>query len=48
MFGLNNISVLTAYLLSILSALLCVIYGIVNWNRETETGNNSEKGGKSK
>ncbi len=25
------------YILSILAAILCVVYGIVNWNKGTET-----------
>jgi len=33
MLGLDGISVFLAYVGSILSALLCVIYGIVNWNK---------------
>jgi hypothetical protein len=44
MLGLHNVSVLTAYLFSILSAILCVIYGIVNWNRD----NGESKEGKDK
>ena len=35
-FGLQDNWVFLAYLLSILSSLLCVIYGIVNWNKGDE------------
>jgi len=33
MFGLNGAGVAAAYVLTILSAALCVGYGIVNWNK---------------
>lgn len=36
MLGLGDISVFAAYILCILSALLCVVYGIVNWNKGGE------------
>ncbi len=32
MLGLSEPGVVLAYLLSIGSALLCVIYGAINWN----------------
>jgi hypothetical protein len=32
MLGITDVSVLLAYLLSIASAILCLVYGIVNWN----------------
>ena len=41
MLGLPDASIWLAYVLSVGSALLCVIYGIVNWNK----GNDSDKGG---
>ena len=44
MFGLNDASIILAYLCCAGGALLCVIYGIVNWNKNDE----SEKGGKGK
>ena len=44
MFGLTNASILIAYLLCFGGALLCIIYGIVNWNKDS--GDN--KGGKKK
>ena len=37
MFGIDDTFVWMAYLLCILSALLCVIYGALNWNRGEET-----------
>jgi heme A synthase len=44
MLGLHDASVLVAYVLSILSTILCVIYGIANWNKDKE----ETKGGKGK
>lgn len=32
MLGLQDISIATAYLLSIASVVGCVVYGVVNWN----------------
>ena len=34
--GIDDPWIWGVYLLSIFSALLCVIYGIVNWNKEGE------------
>jgi heme A synthase len=36
MLGLEDPWVAAAYLLSIASALLCLIFGLVNWNRGNE------------
>ena len=36
MFGIEAPSIWLAYLLCILSALLCVVYGLLNWNRGRE------------
>lgn len=33
MLGIEDKGVVAAYLLCIASAILCVIYGIINWNR---------------
>ena len=33
MLGLTDVGILLAYLLCILSAVLCVVYGIINWNK---------------
>ena len=33
LFGLNDVSIITVYLLCILSTLTCVVYGIFNWNK---------------
>jgi len=33
MLGLGDFSVFAAYVLCILSAILCVVYGAVNWNK---------------
>lgn len=34
MFGIPDPQIWLAYLLSIMSAALCVIYGILNWNSD--------------
>lgn len=34
MLGLTDASVWLAYVLSILSAAACVVYGLVNWNKD--------------
>jgi len=36
MFGLSDPWIWSTYLLCILSAGICVVYGIVNWNRGAE------------
>ena len=36
MLGLGDLSVFAAYILCILSAVLCIVYGVVNWNRGGE------------
>jgi hypothetical protein len=33
MLGFAGVSVLLAYIFSILAAVLCVIYGIIMWNK---------------
>ncbi len=40
MLGIPDASVWLAYVLSIGGAVLCIVYGIVNWNRD-----NGKKGG---
>lgn len=36
MLGIKDGWVLAAYVLSILSTLLCVVYGLINWNKGEE------------
>ena len=36
MLGLGDGWVVTAYLFSVGSAILCIVYGIVNWNKGQE------------
>lgn len=36
MFGLGDFSIVAVYLLCVLSTLLCIIYGILNWNKGGE------------
>ena len=36
MLGIDDPWIWGVYLLCILSALLCLIYGLINWNREGE------------
>lgn len=38
MFGLGDFSITAAYGGSILAALVCVVYGALNWNRSDEEG----------
>lgn len=37
MFGIHDFWIWSAYLLCILSTVLCVIYGALMWNRGAET-----------
>jgi len=37
MLGLGDLSIFLAYVLCIASALLCVVYGVINWNKGAET-----------
>ncbi len=34
MFGIEDPGIWLAYLLIIVSTLVCVVYGIVNWNKD--------------
>ncbi len=34
MFGLSDPWIIAAYVLTTLSVLLCVVYGIINWNKD--------------
>ncbi len=36
MLGIDDGWIAAAYLLCILSTLLCVVYGLINWNRGAE------------
>lgn len=36
MLGFQDAGVMLAYVGTILSALLCIVYGIINWNRPKE------------
>lgn len=36
MFGIPDFWVYSAFILCVLSTLLCVIYGALNWNKEAE------------
>ena len=36
MFGIDDPQVWLAYLLCVLSAVFCVAYGILNWDKEDE------------
>jgi heme A synthase len=42
MLGINGTGVAAAYILTILSAALCVWYGIVNWNKPEESEEKAE------
>jgi hypothetical protein len=36
MFGFGDVWVFLAYFLTILAAILCVVWGILNWNKPRE------------
>lgn len=36
LLGIQDVWVWLAYILSILSTVLCVIYGLINWNKGEE------------
>ena len=36
MLGIDDPQIWLAYLLSILSAIACIIYGVMNWNKGDE------------
>ncbi len=36
MFGIDSVGVGLAYGLSILSTVICVVYGIMNWNKGSD------------
>ncbi len=40
MFGIPDFGIWSAYLLCILSAAACVVYGLYNWNKGKETETN--------
>lgn len=40
MLGFESVGVLLAYAGSILAAILCIVYGAVNWNKSKETEKN--------
>ncbi len=40
MLGIKDPVIYLAYILTMLSAVACVIYGIINWNKGTETETN--------
>lgn len=43
MLGLGDFSIFLAYILCVASAVLCVVYGIVNWNKGNEPEADIEK-----
>ena len=43
MLGLTDGWVAAAYLLCLLSSLLCVIYGALNWNKGDETPTDEDR-----
>lgn len=36
MLGIKDPWIISAYLLTILSAVACVVYGVINWNKGAE------------
>lgn len=45
MLGLGDCWVLLAFSANIIVVLICVVYGIINWNRGGENSLTEEKGG---
>ena len=43
MLGIEDKYVALAYILCIASTLLCVVYGVINWNKGDKTDNGGEK-----
>ena len=43
MLGINDPWIVAAYLLCIASTVLCVVYGLINWNRGSEKENEQIK-----
>ena len=43
MLGFGDFSIFLVYVLCILSAVLCLVYGIVNWNKGKEPEEDIEK-----
>ncbi|MDD5016791.1 MAG: hypothetical protein PHO15_01675 [Eubacteriales bacterium] len=37
MLGLGDFSIFAVYVLCVLSAIACVVYGIFNWNKGADT-----------
>lgn len=44
MLGLGSLEIALAFWLSIGAAVLCVVYGIVNWNETGESGKGNHSG----
>ncbi|WP_419824071.1 symporter small accessory protein [Anoxybacterium hadale] len=43
MLGLSDPSILLAYLLSIGGAILCISYGVINWNKDGSSNGGDKK-----
>jgi len=43
MFGIKDPGIWSAYLICILSAIVCVVYGIVNWNKGDEGATSDDR-----
>lgn len=43
MLGLGDFSIFAAYTLCILSAIACVLYGIINWNKGADKEDETDK-----
>lgn len=42
MFGLQDASIWLAYALCIGGTLLCVVYGLIHWNKDGDNGGESK------
>lgn len=43
MLGLTDASIMLAYLISIGGAVLCVIYGVINWNKDGQDNKEGDR-----
>lgn len=45
MFGIDSFGIWFAYLLCILSAIACIVYGVMNWNKGSKVEDEQIKQG---
>jgi len=35
MLGFSDVQIISAYVFSVFAVILCVVYGVINWNKDT-------------